>query len=288
MAADTSIIIANLDSPLINLTLKSLYRQSCLDRILEILVVGLDNWRLVSENELTRLIDTGKRVNAAVARNIGICQSGGTYIAFIDSDCIADRDWLARLLDAQETHEVVGGSVSFPIRPYWQLCYNVSMFHEFLSTTSSGMRRNLGTLNLCVRRDVIKHIGLMDERLDRGQDTEWTLRMRRLGYNLYFESRAKVLHLPQVHSFKQLIAIWYRSGKFNGWVRWQYRDLIAPLPFGGNSCLLYLFSPAIGLGATLRIFKSPRTWRYLHTFPVVFASKVAWCWGATRSRSLFL
>lgn len=284
MTAHVTIIIPSLNSPLIAQTLESLCTQTVVSHIDEVIVIGLDTAGLIQPHPLVRFIDTGSPVTAPVARNIGIREAHGNYLAFIDADCIARADWLEHLL-AQQTagYPVVGGSVAFRSHPYLQLCYNLTMFHEFLVTAPAGTRANFGTLNLCVARDVVEKVGLMNEDLDRGQDTEWTLRMRRYGYTLTFTPDAVVTHLPQVQSLRKILATWHKSGMFNAWVRRQYQDLIAPAPFDGLPLVQRLLAPAVALAVTARIFlRDPRLLRYIHTSPVLFATKVAWCWGASR------
>lgn len=282
--AGVSIIIANRNANTIDKTLESLFAQTAFNCIREILVIGVDEPGLVIEREPVRFISTQAPVTAPVARNIGIQQARGDCLAFIDADCIADPGWLAALLAAQDAgHKVVGGSVSLEKSNYWQLCYNLTMFHEFLSTALPGRRDNLGTLNLCVSREVIERVGLFDESLARGQDTEWTLRMRQHGYTLYFAPQAIVKHIPEITGLSQIVKLWYRSGFFNAQVRQRYRNLIAPPPFYNAPLLLVLLSPAIGAIVTARLFiRDPQLLRYVHTTPVLFLTKVAWCVGASR------
>lgn len=285
MNRQVSVIIPNLNSPLIHYTLDSLRSQSSASRISEILVIGLDAEGLIEPRAPVRFIDTGRPVTAPVARNIGIKQACGGYLAFIDADCIADEYWLERLLEKQQAGcSIVGGSVAFPSRPYWQLCYNLTMFHEFLVTAPAGSRANMGTLNLCVAREVVERVGLMDEQLDRAQDTDWTLRMRRHGYRLEFTPDAIVTHLPNVNSLSHILATWHRSGMYNAWVRRQYSDLIARPPLDSHPGLQRVLSPLIAFAVTVRIFaRNIGLLRYAHTFPVLFATKVAWCWGASKT-----
>jgi len=282
--ARVSVIIPSLNSPLIADTVDSVLRQSAVADIEEVLVIGRDEPTLIPSDRRVHFIDTERPVTAPVARNIGIGHARAPVLAFIDADCLASPQWLQHLLGRLLTGSmVVGGSVAFPANPYLQLCYNVTMFHEFRVTARRGTRANMGTLNLCIDRGVVERVGLMDERLDRGQDTEWTLRMRRHGYTLDFEPDAAVIHLPVVQSLHHLLRTWYKSGMYNAWIRREYHSLIAPAPFDGRPWLQKILAPVIAVAVTARIFgRDVRLLRYLHTFPVVFATKVAWCWGASR------
>jgi glycosyltransferase involved in cell wall biosynthesis len=279
-----SVIVPCRDSPLVGETVASIQRQSRADLVREILVVGTDPHHRLDSTPPTRFVPTGQPVTAPVARNIAIRQATAPLLAFIDADCLAAPTWLDRLLAAQSSgHEIVGGAVTFPPAPYAQLCYNLTMFHQSLTSSPAGTRRNLGTLNLLVARTVVERIGLFDERLTRGQDTEWTLRMRRGGYRLFFTPEAVVTHLPQVRSVSAVCRAWRISGAYNGWIRAQYRDVIAPPPFYNRPLLLRLLAPAIGAAVTARVFASNRhLWRYAHALPVVYATKVAWCLGASQ------
>ena len=284
MQPHVSVIIPNLNSHLIDKTLESLLKQTSVNSIAEILVIGLDQPGLVVEQGPIRLISTHVPVTAPVARNIGIQEATGTHFAFIDADCVAKPDWLEMLLLAQqEGHPVVGGSVSLEVNSYRRLCYNLTMFHEFLPSTPAGERKNFGTLNLCVRRDVVEGVGLFDERLARGQDTEWTLRMRRHGFKLHFVPTAIVQHLPEIADLFDVVKLWYRSGSFSIQIRQKYQDLIAMPPFHRQPFLLAALSPLIGAAVTMRLFaRNARLLRYAHTIPVVFLTKVAWCLGASQ------
>src|SRR5260221_2348563 len=48
---------------------------------------------------------------AGPARNAGVARARGTCLAFIDSDCIADEDWLREGVAALEPVDYVGGQV---------------------------------------------------------------------------------------------------------------------------------------------------------------------------------
>ncbi len=281
---DVSIIIPSLNSDMIDKTLGSLLAQTSFNRILEILVIGLDQPGLILKREPIHFISTQVPVTAPVARNLGIREARGAYLAFIDADCIADSRWLETLLSAQrEGHSVVGGSVSLEVENYWQLCYNLTMFHEFLPAAPAGERYNFGTLNLCVTMKVVERVGLFDERLAREQDTEWTLCMRRHGYRLHFVPEAVVRHLSRANSLSEIIKLWYRSGLISAQIRQDYRDIIATPPFLGRRRMMVMLSPLVGAFVTARIFaRAPRLTRYIHTLPVVFLTKVAWCLGASR------
>jgi GT2 family glycosyltransferase len=131
---------------------------------------------------------------------------------------------------------------------------------------------------------VVDAVGLLDESLIRCEDMDWTMRMAAKGLLLAFEPRAVVEHRPAV-SPQLALSKWRQSGAASVLVRKRHArtaadrralELFRPWT-------LRVLSPVLGLGATLRVFHSPETWRYLHTLPAVYLTKVAWCLGAARS-----
>lgn len=282
-----SVIVPSLNSALVAETLRALRGQTAADEIAEILVVGRDEPGLVKEDHLIRFVETPRPVTSPVARNIGIGAAKGSILTFTDADCIPQPVWLEQLLRAHgEGHSVVGGALSLEGNGYWQLCYNVTMFHEFLTGRPRGTRSNLGAFSLSVTRQVVEQVGLMDESLDRSQDTDWTLRMRRAGYDLYFWPAAVVRHLPAVSGLAGLLRLWQRTGYFSSVVRRRYPDLLPAAPFSGHPWLISALSPLIAAAVTMRILAAdPSLVRLLHVLPVVYATKVAWCLGAGRAMS---
>ena len=221
-------------------------------------------------------------VGASTARNIGIEEAKSEWLTFIDSDCIMLPGWAEALAPhLADRPKAIGGGVAFRLHIYWQLVYNISMFHEFLAQLAPSQRRYLPTLNLTVHRDVIRDTGLLDERLTRGQDVDWTIRMALAGYELHFEPRAAILHYPQRIDLYTVIRYWYLTGYFSIRNRLQHADYLGTPAFMGSSLALRALSPALAAYATVSMFAGlPNTVRYWHTVPAVYLTKLAWCLGA--------
>ncbi len=182
-----TIIIPSLNSPIIDQVLLKVQQQSAWDNVGELLIVGKDNLGLLQENERIKLIDTDQPVSAPKARNIGIQAASHDLLLFLDSDCLPEPTWLEEHLKAHTAgYQVVGGGVLPEGENYWRLSYNLTLFHEFYTTAPPGPRQYLPTLNLSVQRQVIETVGLLNEALARGQDIEWTARMKGAGYMPYF------------------------------------------------------------------------------------------------------
>lgn len=280
-----AIIIPSLNSPLIGQVVTAVTQQADIDQVAEIVVVGKDEAGLLPANGLARLIDTGKPVSPSEARNWGIRETAADILIFLDSDCLPQPDWLAAHLTAHRAgHSVVGGGVLPQGENYWHLSYNLTLFHETFSTAEAGMRPYFPTLNLSVAREVIDAVGLLNPLLKRGQDVEWTTRMRQQGYQPYFCPEAAVYH---AHNRISLTAVWRdcaRSGYYMRQIRLQHPEMLsAPGMLRYRGVVLGL-SPLIATWATWRIVRErPSTFaRHWRTLPAIYLTKIAWCWGASR------
>ncbi len=280
-----SIIIPSLNSPIIDQVLAAIDNQVMIELVTEIVVVGKDDSHLIPENGRIKLLDTGTPVPPSVARNLGIDITSAELIIFLDSDCIPQQNWLREhILAHQAGHKVVGGGVLPDGENYWHLSYNLTLFHENFSTMEAGSRDYLPTLNLSVERSVITKSGVLDETLRRGQDIEWTTRMRRAGYQPWFWPDAAIYH---AHNRTTVRAVWAdcaHSGFYMRQIRLQHPDLLQAPKILRYRVLVLGLSPAIAGWATWRLVRqSPATfYQQWRTLPAIYLSKIAWCWGASR------
>jgi len=144
------------------------------------------------------------------ARNRGITLATGTHFAFIDSDIIADRNWLERGLFAlgdDPTIGLVGGRVDFLFADP----QNPSAVELYDSITSFNQRHYIehigfsGAGNLFTRRDVLDAVGPFNPLLKSGGDLEWGQRVARAGFRLVYANDALVFH-PARKSLEEFVA----------------------------------------------------------------------------------
>ena len=279
-----SIIIPNLHSPIIDQTIRSILAQET-ELPFEIIVVGMDKYDLVKKSPEVQFIQTSKPVGAAEARNIGIHHAQGEWLLFIDSDCIAEADWIntfAREFEAGK--KVIGGGVITPKEPFWLLVYNLSMFHGQLASESRYEPDFLPTLNLAVHREVIDKVGIMDEGLLRGQDVDWTSRMTLAGYRLLFEPAAAITHLPARKDLKTLRAYVRKSGYYMIRVRHKYPEIFHMPAILKEPLVWEILAPFIAAYITLKIIlKTKEVRKHLGIVPYMYLQKVSWCYGAAES-----
>jgi glycosyltransferase involved in cell wall biosynthesis len=277
-----SVIIPDTDSLLIGTIVERLCAQISDPEQVEILVVGSDHARLVCEDSRIIFLPLPSTACASDKRNHGMSNARGDLLLFLDDDCLPTPDLLARHLARHQQGEwVVGGAVTFPSDHYIQLADNISAFHDLLPFTQAGERAYLCTANLSVRRQVVDHAGLMEPRKNRAEDLEWTVRFRSLGYRLYFEPTALIVHCPARFSLTSVWHHWIYDAPHTLQIRLRYTHLLQTPALVQFRWAFFWLAPVIAAWATWRTFAHLRTRvLYWHTVPLVYMTKLAWCWGA--------
>ncbi len=278
-----SVIIPNLNTPVIDKTINSLIAQSLNPDCFEIIVVGKDDFNVMTPNSRIQFDVTERPYSPAEARNRGVRQASGDFIVFLDADCICPPDWLAILYKLIENRDfdMIGGGVCTPRNNYWTLADNLSMFHEFMVWQPACYRSTFPSLNLSIRRSAFNSVRGFDESypVPSGEDFELTERLTRAGYQGWFEPSFWIYHEPPRHSLSHLLRHGFFQGKYSTKIRYPNRPGSFPA-WLRSPWVLRFFSLIIALIGTIKIFAQPHHWKFLLTFPGIFASKVAWCFGA--------
>lgn len=278
----TSVVIPSLNAPTLGRALAAVAAQT--EPPDQVIVVGRDEAGALAAFPAVRFVDTGAPVCAARARNVGLATATGDLLLLLDADCIPRPDWLARHRARHAAGEqVVGGAVELAGDNYWAQSDNVSMFHEFVPHHPPGARLLLPTLNLSLRPGVFATVGGMDESFPgaAAEDADWTIRIRRAGYRLWFDPAAVVAHSPARTTPSDVARHWRNLGHNAVRVRLRY-----PAEFGTPAGARHawwwrLLSPLIAARVTAGVYRHVRG--HWMSLPVVYASKVIYCFGAARA-----
>ena len=203
------IIPAYQDWPLLKLCLDALADQSFPQDAVEVIVANNDPddpCPFAGELAANVTILPARPPGSYAARNIAVAAATGDVLAFTDSDCIPERNWLqSGLACLQEAGPDVW--VTGPIAMYRpDGGDHVVHLHDarFAFGAYAGIEKRAGaTGNMFVRRDVFDRIGAFDATLFSGGDSEWKGRARRHGVVLKVAQGAGVAH-PSRRTFEEL------------------------------------------------------------------------------------
>ena len=278
-----SVLIPDLDSPLVDRTLAALAEQGAPGEGVEVVVVGRDAPGKVPRDagdRSVRFVETAERLNPAAARNRAVEVARGARLLFVDADCRPAPGWVAALAAALDRSPVAGGAVDFPRSGNrWALADNIASFHELLPDrpAEADTRRTLGSLNLAVRRDAWERVGPFDEALTTSEDHDWVLRARRLGLATAFVPAALVEHAAVRTSRRSLVehAAWY-GAHFHAF-RARHPEAFATGPTWASRRRLAWTAPVKALTGSLALFlHHPSLAGCLPALPGVIAFRRAW------------
>lgn len=162
-----------------------------------------DNMRIIEES----------KPGSYAARNAGVRVAKGEVIAFTDSDCVPDAGWLANGVGCLESakKDMAGGHVDFVFKNP----NSAAELHDTIGNMNNHVRvKKYGcaaTANLFVRKEVFDAVGLFDDSMKSGGDTEFTLRAGSQGFSIIYCAEASVQH--PTRTLKASIKKAYRVGK---------------------------------------------------------------------------
>ncbi len=288
----TSIIVCTYNrSPLLARFLETLSHYGLDNEHFEVIVVNdgsTDNTEAVCHTWSQRLpnfrgIASDLNQGVPAARNKGISAARGSLLLFTDDDCIPRRDWAERMVSALRRHPAVAGAIASARSPYLVFAHHISQCYHFMPHRPCGSVLFMAGANMGIRRSVLERVSGFDEDCRIASDTEMALRLRRAGTEIYFQADAIVRHDPGVLSLGEVLR--YAASHAERTIRLRHRfEALLGTPWVLKSpTMLRLVAPLIAVRIVLRIYvRGPRDVRFLSTLPVVFAAKLAWCFGAAR------
>ena len=203
-----------------------------------VLSCGLDlNWELIVVNDGSTdstksilektgnitLLNHELNQSLSSARNTGIKNSIGTYIAFIDADIEVSKKWFLEMLTVlEENPNIIGVTGTLHPRPGEQ----ISPLKKYLFSKHRGQQafdkdlalnyKSFVFSNTIIRKVVFDEVGVFDENLNHygGEDTELAIRI-----NLKFPNELRKLPSKSNHltnkSLHQYLSNMFDYGRYN-------------------------------------------------------------------------
>jgi len=145
------------------------------------------------ENKI-KIISEEKQGPAAV-RNRGILNAVGEVIAFTDSDCLVDKNWLINIVKPLEDENVgiVGGKI-LSVQPCNYIETYGETIHDHEAAVNESIIPYIITMNWASRASVLKNVGYFNESFIKSEDTELSRRISLAGFKLIYNSDAIIYH----------------------------------------------------------------------------------------------
>jgi GT2 family glycosyltransferase len=266
-APQVSVIIPHYqDLARLQLCLEALARQTFPRERFEIIVA--DNNSPCGEAAVAEAIAGRARLTivrekgAGPARNGGVALARGAILAFTDSDCVPEPQWLEEGLKGLESADFVGGTVEVLVDDPQAMtpveCFERVFAFDF--RTYILKKEFTGSGNLFCPRKVFDAVGGFASGVS--EDVEWCMRARAAGYSIGFAPRAAIGH-PARRTWAEMETRWRRLNS-------ESYLLLRREPAGRLKWLVKsLAMPASAVVHTAKVLASPRLERLGDKFKAI-------------------
>lgn len=197
----------------LDLCLRALERQTYPADKFEIVVA--DNASPEGEAAVARVIAGRARLvvvsdrGAGPARNGGAAAAEGGILAFTDSDCVPEPQWLAEGIKALDAYDFVGGRVKVLVENAARMTAAEAFERVFAFDIKTYITKKgfTASANLLCPRTVFEEVGGFGAGLS--EDVDWSRRARAAGFRLGYSVEAAVGH-PARRTWDELRAKWRR------------------------------------------------------------------------------
>jgi GT2 family glycosyltransferase len=229
-----------------------------------------------------RTIHLPKQTYPGTARTIGIHASRAPIIAFTDTDCRVDPQWVKKILAAHENgKQVVGGPVcnGTPWHPVGTAEYLLE-FSELVPGHPSRAVRFIPTCNISFKRSVFDKIGKLEDSI-KGSDALFARQINLLGEKVFFEREICIWHTNR-KSLKKYLVNQFHCGKGGAEVRLKEKQRGAVLVRWPILIPLIPFARTLLIAGRFLRYDFGGFVRFWLLYPLIFMGMVAYTYGFWR------
>ena len=190
-----------------------------------------------------KLIVDESATTPARGRNKGADAASGDFLAFTDSDCVAEPGWISALVNPKIWNENVGAVGGRTV--FTEIPHNKGMLialhgalgtrlgsggsFEFFDRPKLSTAKSLPACNVMYPSRIFKTSGGFDESLRYCEDSCLSAHIRRAGFRLVYTPKAVIHHMHR-NSVRQFVRWMFEYGKGRGEAVKKDRGAIAVAP----------------------------------------------------------
>lgn len=184
--------------------------------------------------ENIRLLHNERKIQA-IAFNIGVANSTAPYIVRLDAHATYNKEYIALCIEDLQADDKRGNAggrfiIQAQNNSLWAVCNQILNYSKFgiggATFRVGNQAGNVDTVPFgAFTRKVIEQVGGMREDLPRGEDNEYNSRIRKAGYDIYYNPEIKIYYYARPTlsaSCKQM----YANGESIGHLLYIDRDAI--------------------------------------------------------------
>jgi len=193
--------------------------------------------------EIRIVLNSGKK-GLSASRNVGILNTSGEIVCFLDDDAVADKHWVEELIKTYNDYpEALGvGGPILPLGkiPWWMpidFCWLLGVTPPSLHSNGITRVRNTFGSNMSFKKEVFEKAGLFNEglgfsrtKLTQAEEAEMCIRCaKKLKGTILYNPRAIVYHhiIPQRTKLGYLLKRAYNQGLSKAVLKSIHKDVNA-------------------------------------------------------------
>ena len=287
-------------SKTIDLCLSSILNQDFSDY--EVIVVddgSTDDTREKVKKYPVRLISIPYE-GTSVARNTGFRASKGDILIFLDSDCVAKKDLIVKLIEPLKNPKIG------VVQAWWEVANQGRLVPALTYKTYEYFTRNLEYLDFlwsycfAIRRELVQKVGMFDVGWTRMEDVAFAQKVIKEGYQIYLMKEVRIGHFfretllahVKVH-VRNAIEKFLWVNKTKKFID-QRANIAEYIKLGVHALMLltiffipWTFTPFLVLlllslasHLPMAFWAMKDSWKYILIIPFEFITKLSWVVGA--------